>query len=159
MKEELLAAIDSNLPSMVGDALKKRLEQGDKAEKDLEKKIKSYDTLTRDYNLIMKDLREEKDKNRSLQASNEHLENMLNIRAPKLEFREAVVEVKEQHAKEKVDLMKECFGMVFRNTVVKKDVLSKAPSFVQEHYSSSGHNIPVSVDGGEFKDTLITEET
>ena len=55
MKEELLAAIDSNLPSMVGDALKKRLEQGDKAEKDLEKKIKGFKKRPPPDNLSIND--------------------------------------------------------------------------------------------------------
>jgi len=111
---DISKAIDANLNAEVGTRLKVRLQQAE----DLEKKNKLLDQEVIEARRTIGDLNSKLERAGDLDKKNEVLLKV-QAEADKKLLRVEIVELKEKHAKERVDDMKELVRCVFANNQYK----------------------------------------
>lgn len=138
--KEIYVAIDKQLTGMVAGRLKDRLAEADEMEKEikrLNKEIKRLDALVNKQEEALQDgskaLEEARttmdDMTKSLQRQKDVEE-----REERLGYQQQVLALREDHAREKVELMHGLIQTVFRNRIVREDALTNRPHTAQESY-------------------------
>jgi hypothetical protein len=121
-QNEINKVLKAGLPAMVAGELKERLEQADHFEDLCETLSKSNVAL----NNQVKDLRLQVKDYGDLESLEQELNARLSsadTREVRLIQREEILRLREEHAAEKVILMKDNFDTVFRNTTVRTKAL------------------------------------
>lgn len=144
VQEDILKAIDENLPSVVGSLLKTRLEQGDEDRQkilELEKKLQVVQKLFDDASSENKQLLDRVDSKARL----DERESQVEKKEFELKLREEYLIKSLENVEARVEDHKEMVGLIFRNTVVRTrmqntDVVDGGPIFTGQ-YDSSGQQI------------------
>lgn len=145
--------VKDSLPTLVAGELKTRLEEADQLEKRCEDLQRNYDFSIERITELQTQITRESNLEDG-EANVEKMAAILKIRSKDLDNRELILKLKEDHAAEKVALMKDNFDTVFRNTTVR----TKALQVVPDSYSNPDGQ------GGTMSNTIhstheVTSET
>ena len=143
MDQEVKAAIEKNLPSAVGDVLKKRLEQ---AERDAQERD-SYKGKCARLEAQVQRTEGERTTWREKALAYEGREDALVKREKEIQK----LELTAQFEREKTTLVQTMFNTVFQNRIVRENALVTRETVTRNEYGSGGSSVtesrcPVSVE-------------
>jgi predicted RNase H-like nuclease (RuvC/YqgF family) len=140
IKDAILEAIDKNLPSQVGESLKKRLDQLIVLEKkivELEESNTHWATENEALRVKNNKLAEENNALKSRESAAILKEKELAVKETKLTLDLLKCELTIEHSKEKVTLMKDLFAIPFANRVLRESLLT--PMTIHSEYIQNGN--------------------
>ncbi len=154
MQQDLLQAIEANLPAEVGRNLRKRLEQAEAWESE-------NGTLKRDNKALKKENKEMDDKMIDMTGrekmvldqanANGKKEKELNIREN--QFAKDSAEVRATEAEKRADQLKEVLGVVFKSPVYKRTYGEQNDGNYTSDYDVNGRNRSVPTNFPSSKET------
>ena len=148
IQEKIAKAIDNDLSKQVGERLKKRLEEADRLEKDLDSSGKLLEARNKQIEALEESERKLKEKERSLELI-ESKERALKAKEAKFEFNQ--IKATNDLLVTNNNFMMEILRNLSRNTETRKSFYSNAPF----NYDNNGNTI----SGGysDSNETITTE--
>jgi hypothetical protein len=152
-KNEILAAIEKDLPNQIGTLLKKRLELVEK----LDAKVLALEEDIEEYEKRIKNQKEMLDKHESLDTKRiqlENLENDLEILSKSIQDKEKYLrtheaELLQQEAEKRADQAVEIVKLVFRSPVYNKRIVENKQDIISNQYNQ---------DTGQYSDKKTGED-
>jgi DNA repair exonuclease SbcCD ATPase subunit len=148
IQEKIANAIDNDLSKQVGERLKKRLEEADKLEKDLEQKINQLEARDRRVKVLEESEKKLRDREVSL-SSIKSRENALKAKEAKFEFNQ--IKATNDLLVTNNNFMMEILRNLSRNTETRKTFFANEPI----NYDHNGNQTS---GGCSNSDTTITTE-
>lgn len=170
MIEKINEIIRESLPEQTAKELRSYLDNAEKINKDNDDLKKQLSLITSKYDdqsgqmLVLKEKLQERENVIKDYQSREELVLHREKDITEREIKQALNDLKVEHAKDKVDFVRETFNTVFKNTIVKKRVLEDKSFVIEDnytHYDNNGipHTIknPDTVVPGQSKKEEILE--
>lgn len=146
IEQQIKDAIEKDLPAQVGTVLKERLAKIEELEDKVEQQKKELKGVREDLKVAEKQL--------SNHVSIDTRQQSLNDRekeVQKRELKQDLIEAEKTAESQKVQLVKEMFDTVFRNSTVRKEVHRRSPQYV---YDQQGNQTGMGYDDETIEETV-----